>query len=209
MSRTGIISLASALPLAMAAPTESKPCPPTATTVGQPQAPPPAAPNSPPPLPPETPDEVELSPAETLVALDKVKKLHYSDLFRAFRAWEIRNCDLVECDFAGGLGYVLKATSTEPKPYLPASASELELTPEQTIAALAAGQKVAWGNQKAAYHDYQVKHAPRPGAPAVGVNFETVRSWALRQAQAVAGQQQPAVEVGRDEHNPRLVELLC
>jgi hypothetical protein len=68
---------------------------------------------------------------------------------------------------------------------------------------------VEWGNLKAAYHDYQVKHAPRPGAPTVGVNFETVRSWALRQAQAIADRRQPAFDFVLDEHNRRLFELLC
>lgn len=190
------------------APAASKPSPlPATAATGPPLAPP--LPSLPPPLPPETPDDVQLTPAETLVALDKAKRAKHSDLFRAYRTWEIMNCDLVPCDFEGGLGYVLRETSTEPAPYYPAKAEQVELTPAEMHAAIAAGQVLKWGNLKFAYHSYQAKHAPRQAAPTVAVNFETVRSWALRQAQAVADRRLPAFDFVVDQHNRRVFELLC
>lgn len=130
-------------------------------------------------------------------------------LYRQHHTWQLLNCDLVTCDFDGGLGYVLRETSTEPEPYYPAKAVDVELTADEIQAALAAGQLVEWGNLKAAYHDYQAKHAPRQAAPTLAVNFENVRSWALRQGQAVADRRMPAFDFVLDAHNRRVFELLC
>jgi hypothetical protein len=152
---------------------------------------------------------VQLLHAEAHQAIAKAKRAKHSDLYRAHHTWQLLNCDLVPCDFEGGLGYVLRETSTEPEPYYPAKADDVVLSPAEMAAALAAGQRLKWGNLKADYHAYQAKHAPRPAAPIVGVNFETVRSWALRQAQAVADRRLPAFDFVLDEHNRRLFELLC
>jgi hypothetical protein len=160
-------------------------------------------------LPPETPGEVPLTPAEAQVAIFKAQRAKHSDLYRAHHTWQLLNCDLVACDFEGGLGYVLRETSTTPEPYYPAKAEQVELTEAELQAALAAGKQVKWGNLKAAYHDYQAKHAPQQPNPAVGVDFETVRSWALRQGQAVADRRLPAFDFVLDEHNRRVFELLC
>jgi hypothetical protein len=188
------------------APAGSIPCPPPATAATAAVALPPR--NLAPPLPPDSPDDVTLTPAETLLALDKAKRAKHSDLFRAYRTWEVLHCDLVACDFEGGLGYVERPGNTTPAPYYPASAADVELAPAEIKAALAAAQVVKWGNLKFAYHSYQAQHAPKH-APMVGVTFETVRSWALRQAQVVADRRLPAFDFVLDQHNRRLFELLC
>lgn len=164
---------------------------------------------SPPALPPDSPDQVQLTPAQAHVALAKAKTAKHGVLYRQHHTWQLLNCDLVSCDFDGGLGYVLRETSTTPEPYYPAKATDVKLTPAETEAALAAGQLVEWSSRKAAYHDYQAKHAPRPAAPTLAVNFENVRSWALRQGQAVADRRLPAFDFVLDAHNRRVFELLC
>jgi hypothetical protein len=175
----------------------SKPSPPTAATVAPKQL-----------QPPKSADEVVLSPAEAHIALDKHRKMIHGRLYRAHHTWQVYNCDLVECEFEGGLGYVLRETSTQPEPYYPAKHTDVVLTPEETTAALLAGQQLKWGELKGAYHMQQAQQARRPGVKQVAT-FEQVRTWALRTAQQVADRRQPAFKFEVDEHNRRLFELLC
>jgi hypothetical protein len=159
-------------------------------------------------MPPESADEVVLTAAEAHIALDKARKAQHAQLYRVHHTWELMNCDLVECDFEGGLGYQLRETSTEPEPYYPAKHTDVVLTPDETNAALRAGQELKWGELKAAYHMQLAQQARRPGVKQVAT-FEQVRSWALRTAQQVADRRRPAFVFEVDEHNRRLFELLC
>lgn len=149
-----------------------------------------------------------LLPAEAEVALQKARRAKHSDLYRAHHTWQLLNCDLVECDFEGGLGYVRRETSTEPEPYYPANVADVVLSAAETKAALQAGQLVKWGELKAAYHVALATQARQPGVKQVAT-YEQVYGWALRQAQAVADRRLPAFDFVVDEHNQRVFDLLC
>lgn len=159
-------------------------------------------------LPPESADAVQLLPAEAHLALLKAKQAKHGQLYREHHTWELLNCDLIECDFPGGLAYLPRENSKQPEPYYPASAADVELTPAETTAALAAGQQLKWGELKFAYYAATATQAGRSQVKQVAT-FEQVRTWALRTAQQVADRRKPSFQFVVDEHNRRLFELLC
>jgi hypothetical protein len=151
---------------------------------------------------------VQLLPAEAELALMKARAAKHGQLYRAHHTWQVLNCDLVECDFEGGLGYVLRATSTEPEPYYPASAADVVLTPAETTAALQAGQVLKWGELKSSYHLATLTQARLPQVKQVA-SYEQVYGWAMRSAQFIADRRTPAFDFVVDEHNTRVFDLLC
>lgn len=154
---------------------------------------------------------MQLSPTQLQQALGRAKSAKWGRLYRDYQVWRQLNCELVPDGPSGELAYVLKeGVPTQPTPWLPAKEADVELTPEEFVAAIQAAQVRVWGDWQAAY---RLANPPGPAlasrAGGVPVTFETVRSWALRQAEQVAARRQPAFRFALDEHNRRVFELLC